>query len=90
MLDPTVAGARAVDRAVSSAHGSTVDRAHNPKGYAILTVHAKSKGSGRVRARCGGGVAGDRGGAAVPRRKFAGAPYLAAQGAISRARGLYT
>jgi hypothetical protein len=27
----------------------------------------------------GGGVVGDRGGAAVPRREFAGAPYLAAQ-----------
>jgi hypothetical protein len=42
-----------------------------------------------VHAMGGGGVAGDRGGAAVPRREFAGAPYLAAQGAISRACGLY-
>jgi hypothetical protein len=38
----------------------------------------------------GGDVAEDRGGAAVPRREFAGAPHLAAQGAISRACGLYT
>jgi hypothetical protein len=38
----------------------------------------------------GGEHAKDRGGVVMPRRKFAGAPYLAAQGAISRARGLYT
>jgi hypothetical protein len=37
----------------------------------------------------GGEHAGDKGGAAMPRRKFAGAPYLAAQGAISRVGGLY-
>jgi hypothetical protein len=79
----------AVDRAVSSAHGSTVDRPFKTKGYAIRAVHARSKGPGRVRAGCSGDVAGDKGGAAVPRQEFAGAPYLAAQGAISRARGLY-
>jgi hypothetical protein len=33
-----------VDRAVSSAHGSTVDRPLDAKGYAILTVRARSKG----------------------------------------------
>jgi hypothetical protein len=60
-----------------------------PKGYAIWTVRARSDGPGRVHAMGGGGVAGDRSGAAVPRREIAGAPYLAAQGAISRACGLY-
>jgi hypothetical protein len=38
----------------------------------------------------GGEHARDRGGAAVPRRKFVGAPYLAAQGTISCAREFYT
>jgi hypothetical protein len=31
---------RPVDHAVRPAHGSTVDRPHNPKGYAIWAVHA--------------------------------------------------
>jgi hypothetical protein len=80
----------AVDRAVSSAHGSTVDRPFKTKGYVIRVVRARSKGPRRARAGCGGDVAGDRGGAAVPRREFADAPYPAAQGAISRVRGLYS
>jgi hypothetical protein len=42
ILDPTADAA--VDRAVSSAHGSTVDRPLDAKGYAILTVRARSKG----------------------------------------------
>jgi hypothetical protein len=79
----------AMDRAVSSAHRSTEDRPFKTKGYAIRAVRARSKGTGRTRAGCGGDVTGDRGGAAVSHREFAGAPYPAAQGAISRARGLY-
>jgi hypothetical protein len=50
----------AVDRAVRSAHGSTVDRPLKTKGYAIRVVHARSKGPGRVRAGCGGEHAGVR------------------------------
>jgi hypothetical protein len=79
----------AVDPAVGAVHKPTVDRSLNAKGYAPQTVHRRSKGPGRVRAGCGGDVTGDRGGAAVPHREFAGAPYLTAQGAFSRARGLY-
>jgi hypothetical protein len=77
-----------MDRVVHLVHGSTVDHPFKMKGYAIRAVRARSKGPGRARAGCGGDVARDRGGAAVPRREFVGAPYLAAQGAISRARGL--
>jgi hypothetical protein len=35
---------------VHPAHGSTVDRPHNPKGYAILSVHARSNGPDPVHA----------------------------------------
>jgi hypothetical protein len=70
--DPTAEGA--VDRAVVAIHRSTVDRPLNAKGYAILSVHRRSHGPGRVQARGGGERAGGRGGAAVPRRKFAGTP----------------
>jgi hypothetical protein len=81
------ARACAVDRAVSSAHGSTVDRLHNLKGYAIATVHARSHGPGRLQATDGGEHAG------VRRRAAEGSPvwpYLAAQDAKSCARGLYS
>jgi hypothetical protein len=78
-----------VDPAVGAVHKPTVDRSLNAKGYAPQTVHRRSKGPGRARAGCGGDVAGDRGSAAVPRRELTGAPYLAAQGANSRGRGLY-
>jgi hypothetical protein len=74
---------------VHPVHGSTMYRPFKTKGYAIRVVRARSKGRGRARAGCGGDVAGDRGGAVVSRQEFAGAPYLAAQGAISHARGLY-
>jgi hypothetical protein len=77
----------AVDRVVSSAHGSTVDRPHNPKGYAIASVHAKSHGPGRLQATGGGEHVG------VRRRAAEGSParpYLAAQDAKSCARGLYS
>jgi hypothetical protein len=87
IFDPTAEGV--VDPAVGAVHKPTVDRSLNAKGYAPQTVHRRSKGPGRVRAGCGGDVAGDRGGAAVPRRELAGAPYLVAQGAISCAHGLY-
>jgi hypothetical protein len=40
--DPMAEGA--VDRAVVAAHGSTVDRPHNSKGYAISFVHHRSHG----------------------------------------------
>jgi hypothetical protein len=70
--DPSAEGA--VDRAVVAVHKSTVDRPLNVKGYAIPSVHRRSHGPGRVQARGGGERAGGRGGAAVPRRKFAGAP----------------
>jgi hypothetical protein len=63
---------------MSSAHGSTVDRPFKTKGYAIRAVRARSKGPARTRAGCSGDVAGDRGGAAVPRGEFTGAPYPAA------------
>jgi hypothetical protein len=46
IFDPTAD--EDVDRAVSSAHGSTVDRPHNTKGYAILSVHPRSHSPGRV------------------------------------------
>jgi hypothetical protein len=39
-----------VDRAVVAAHESTVDRPHNTKGYAILSVHHRSHGPGCVQA----------------------------------------
>jgi hypothetical protein len=78
-----------VDPAVGEVHKPTVDRSLNAKGYAIRTVRARSDGPGRVHAMGGGGVAGDRGGAAVPRREITDAPYIAAQGAISCACGLY-
>jgi hypothetical protein len=78
-----------VDPAVGAVHKHTVDPSLNAKGYAPQTVHRRSKGPGRVCEGCGGDVAGDRGGTAVPRRELTGAPYLAAQGAISRTRGLY-
>jgi hypothetical protein len=71
---------------MSSAHGSTVNRPHNPKGYAILTVHTRSEGSGRVQAKGGDEHDG------VRRRAEEGSstrPYLAAQDAKSCARGLY-
>jgi hypothetical protein len=87
IFDPTAEGA--VDPAVGAVHKATVDRSLNAKGYAPQTVHRRSKGPGRVRVGCGGDVAGDRGGAAAPRRGLAGVPYIVAQGAISRARGLY-
>jgi hypothetical protein len=63
-----------VDHAVVVAHESTVDRPHNMKGYAILSIHHRSHGPRLVRAGRGGGCAGDRSGAAVLRRKFAGVP----------------
>jgi hypothetical protein len=51
----------AVDRTVSSAHGSTVDRPLNAKGYVIWAINARSKGSGHLQAKatastpeCGG------------------------------------
>jgi hypothetical protein len=84
-----VAGDVAVDRAVDVVYESMVDQPLKSNRYAILTVHHRSKGPGRVRAGCSGDVAGDRGGAAAPRRELAGVPYLAAQGAISCARRLY-
>jgi hypothetical protein len=70
--DPTAEGA--VEQAVGAVHESTVDRPLNAKGYTISSVHRRSHGPGRVQARGGDECAGDRGGAAVPRRKFAGAP----------------
>jgi hypothetical protein len=48
ILDPTAE--KAVDRAVVVAHESTVDRPHNPKGYAIPFVHHRSHDLGRVQA----------------------------------------
>jgi hypothetical protein len=54
--------ARAVSHAMSPAHGFTVDRPHNPKGYAILSVHARSNGPDPVHA----GAAAN-----TPRRKTA-------------------
>jgi hypothetical protein len=72
---------------VSSAHGSTVDRPLNAKGYVIWAIHARSKGSGRVQAKGDGEHAG------VRRRAAEGSParpYLAAQDAKTCARGLYT
>jgi hypothetical protein len=68
------ARACAVDRTVSSAHGSPVDRPLNAKGYAIWAVHARSKGSGRLQAKatastpeCGGARRGLAG--VAPRRR---------------------
>jgi hypothetical protein len=54
------ARACAMDHAVSSAHGSTVDRPLNAKGYVIWAIHARSKGSGRVQAKGDGEHAGVR------------------------------
>jgi hypothetical protein len=54
---------------VSSAHGSTVDRFLNAKGYAISTVRGRSKGSGRAQAKGGGDVAGEWRRAAGARRR---------------------
>jgi hypothetical protein len=64
-----------------------MDRLHNPKGYVIWAIHAKSKGSGRLQATGGGEHAG------VRRRAEEGSPVrpcLAAQDAKTCARGLYT
>jgi hypothetical protein len=44
-----------MDRVVVATHASTVDRPHNMKGYAILSIHHRSHGPGRVQA----GVASD-------------------------------
>jgi hypothetical protein len=80
------ARACAVDRVVSSSHGSTVYRLHNSKGYVIWAIHARSKGSGRLHATGGGEHAG------VRRRAVEGSPAracLAAQDAKTCARGLY-
>jgi hypothetical protein len=77
----------AVDRAVSSAHGSTVDRPLKTKGYTIRVVHARSKGPGRVRAECGGEHAGVR-------RRAAGArwrcPWAVFPAIFSSADRFYT
>jgi hypothetical protein len=72
---------------VSSAHGSTVDRPHNPKGYVIWAVHARSKGSGRLQVKGGGEHA------RVRRRAAEGSPaqpYFTAQDAKTCAHGHYT
>jgi hypothetical protein len=42
-----------VDRAVSSAHGSTVDQTLKAKGYAIWAIHVRSNGPGGPQAECG-------------------------------------
>jgi hypothetical protein len=60
--------ASAVSRAVSPTHGSTVDRPHNPKGYAILSVRARSNGPDLVHA----GVAANTPGRKTARRRLAG------------------
>jgi hypothetical protein len=60
--------ARAVSRAVSPAHGFTVDRPHNPKGYAILSVRARSNGPDPVHA----GAAANTPGRKTARRRLAG------------------
>jgi hypothetical protein len=69
ILDPTTAGAR-VRRGprCELGSGSTIDRTHNPKGYVIWAVHARSKGSGRLQAKGGGEHAG------VQRRATEGSP----------------
>jgi hypothetical protein len=71
-MDPVAE--EAVDHPVVAAHESTVDRPQHMKGYAILSIHFRSHGPGLVRAGRGGECAGGRSGAAVLRRKFAGAP----------------
>jgi hypothetical protein len=45
-----LAAEEAVDHAVVAAHESTVDRNHNMKGYAILSIHHISHGPGLVQA----------------------------------------
>jgi hypothetical protein len=66
-----------VDRAVSSAHGSMVDRPFNTKGYAIRVARAISDGPGRTRAGCGGNVTGVWRRAARARRRCAWAAFPA-------------
>jgi hypothetical protein len=62
---------------VSSAHGSTVDRPFNKKGYAIRAARARSDGPGRTRAGCGGKHAGVRRRAVGARRRCAWAAFSA-------------
>jgi hypothetical protein len=63
-----------VDRAVVAAHECTVNRPHNTKGYAILSIHHRSHGLGLVRAGRGDECTGGRSGMAELRRKFTGTP----------------
>jgi hypothetical protein len=70
---PDPATEEVVDRVVVAAHESTVDRPHNAKGFAILSIHHKSHGPGLVRVRHGSECAEGRSGAAVLRWKFTGA-----------------
>jgi hypothetical protein len=63
-----------MDHVVHPTHGSTMDQA---KGYPpdlIRPVRKRSHSLGCVRARNGGTRAGDRGGAAVLRRRIADVP----------------
>jgi hypothetical protein len=55
---------------VHPVHGSTVDRPFKTKGYVIRAARARSDGPGRVRAGCGGDVAGVRRRAAGVRRRW--------------------
>jgi hypothetical protein len=59
---------------VRPVHGSTVDRSFKMKGYVIQVIRARSNGPGRVRAGCGGGVAGERRRVTGARRRW---PWLA-------------
>jgi hypothetical protein len=58
IFDPTVAAV--VDRAVSPAHGSTVDPPLKMKGYMISRIRRRSHGPERVQAKGGGEHAGVR------------------------------
>jgi hypothetical protein len=89
--DPTAEGA--VDRAVVAAHVSTVDRPHNPKGYAISFVHHRSHGPGRVQARWRrtrrrGKAARRRLAGVAPRQRSR--PPFRPQASVTRSRGACT
>jgi hypothetical protein len=68
------------------AAGSTVDRLHNPKGYVIRAIHARSKGSRRLQVTGGDEHAGvwRRAAESSPAR-----PCLAAQDEDVRSRALH-